>query len=350
MQTKTGTLPSPEAFIKEVIHKFQNSSSMLTGLSREHVLPALLGNRVLLNDCPIEGGKTYADLIADGVYINTFESSVSETVAVIPKLSPLFLRFFIIINNNSNNKNDELAKLLFNLFSIERATYFTGYDNEDYYLNWEILRKYLLSLIKQTISVAAYYNNLGIANSSTKTMLADLNIVLDPKQLSLLKLTVNWPKVELSNTLIQNLKTHVTSLGHENPGFDGISVETVDNREKLALPFLYECKYSSLNATTSSNLAEINIKSGKAFEVYSQNSLAEKLVSAKPLFIFAAYRRVTKTKQLADKLPDNVLVLSRNDLNSLYGPTLSSRPHFLADYLSFATGLQKSLTNSGPKF
>ena len=55
------------------------------------------------------------------------------------------------------------------------------------------------------------------------------------------------------------------------------------------------------------------------------------------VFIFAAYRNVqqkTDDKKTDVLWPANALVLDRDDLQRLYGPSLYHRPQFVVDYLS----------------
>ena len=132
---------------------------------------------------------------------------------------------------------------------------------------------------------------------------------------------------------LQSFKDAVYLPAKNNRGFDIIVFE---NTDKGNIGFCIECKFSDPTSTTGLTLQEIQIKAGLMHGIfestyeYGKNLYQRfELTEERVFLIVCAFRKVQNLD--IKELPNNVIVLNKEELSILYTPTLSTRPQFICN-------------------
>ena len=293
-------------------------------LSIDEVVPALLCMKVQLSDKAWFSERTYSDLVAEGRYIN----SKGEDMYVIPTLSYIALYRFAVFAEFSES---EIVQLIGrHLRDIILHDFNFNQSFEHFHAHWEALRRTVQFYYDTKIhhptrlrSILDYYNNpfgywlyTALYN---RHEFATSSFMVGPTELK--QLDHQW---RVDTVLSMD---NVIMPGDNNPGFDlAIPVSGVDGNGIANTQLqLIELKYSQPQCNSTIDMIEIRNKHKQAMKCIGNNMLVNNVY-----LIFVCYRNLQlELKGKTEELPRNVLVLDRNDLDRLYGPSLVSRPHLI---------------------
>ncbi|KAL6062831.1 hypothetical protein QOT17_011974 [Balamuthia mandrillaris] len=302
---------------------------------------ALLGIPFPL-DTPIESGphstlpRTIRSEIASGLFLNALESA-GETVAIIPRLSPLRLRQYAKFGTR-----DDLNKCLASMLATE--TNFSGLTFEHFHAWWEVLRRLLLLNSTSLLAAATFHEDRPVQLGQLYNINSDVEFLFRKKK-GVMQLRNHFPCTTASAVFaadgkelsLKDLTSYVLMPATGNPGFDITLIEQKpDNRGYIVINI--ECRYSHPTSGTQLTTSELERK----WELMQQQfqPLFTRSYGQKPKELYNmqlkledVYLVVCAIRQSALVLPDSLpqlLVLGREKLQELYSPTLAMRSQFLS--------------------
>jgi len=333
-------LPNYYTMITKLVDQVRNSLLLIPDLAL--IKAALRGVPVNLSDSPDEDKMvSYRDYIMMGYYLNTINPDSKE---LIPRLSPLLLAIFAWkFLNDKENVRYNVALCIRNMLQLE--SHFGWEQFEHFHLYWERLRRLMYQ--GEQVTIGSYYRLESSENTS------DQPFVLEPK--TIYELVHHFPSVTKENPMgdavvkngrfITKLDKGIFKPAANNPGFDIVVFEA---GKAIAI----ECRFSNPEASTVLPLEDALRKrqlTEKAFEphieggeLFGKSTVGKLGLKADDIvLVICAFRELTNDfadDNIVTKLPKNTIVLGKHDLQSIYSPTLASRPQFLSSLVKEAIG------------
>jgi hypothetical protein len=331
----------------------------------EHVRLALLGDtyplekEVVTASAIVTAGDnkprypTLASLISQGVFLN---ADTNDIPTCIPRLSPLLLRAY----TTSQTDDRLVVHCLTNLLATESN--FSGTTFELFHAWWEVLRRILVlpsssdssqPQPSHTSTLLEWYKLRAVRSVKNP------EFIVEQKD-GVLQLDDHFPPSSTTFTAegvpitFLMLTNNVLMPKVNNPGFDMVLLEKkATGRGYIAIHV--ECKFSSPQSSTVLNRAEILNKYDLMKKQYQrrfgrtwmmrdsrggEDQLPQKpdklpqciwdlqLEPSDLYLVVVSFRESSMGNSVRDN--GNLIVVGRDTLVELYGPTLSTRPQFLA--------------------
>jgi len=299
-------------------------------LSYAVVRPALVGDKVALDLSPIPG-KTYRELIADGVYINVLSIQKKK---FIPLLSPIQLIKWANDHEPGRQKakstEEQVAYCILQMLQLEAN--FGWKEYEKFHAQWEVMIRYLLG--GESWSLMEIY-----ANAIYSQKFVDMDWTLTPKSQGVIRLDHHFAVT--ARNPIEGAFSFVFLPANGNPGFDALIFEQGLSKKSFAL--CVECRFSGVDSSTLLSLDDVTCKRNLMVREFKdflakpktkktpslcEQSLGSSLTEEDLYLVVCAYRQLKADITAAD-LPANVVVLDRQTLDCLYSPSLCFRPQFI---------------------
>lgn len=258
------------------------------------VLCALRNKPVELEFRPTSSACTIRQYIRDGYFINNL---VGNEDYVIPIVSPLGLLYFAQqAESTSAIVEQKLAACLTSMIQINPTHW---QDYEKFHANWEAVAR-LIIMGEEKFSFREWYHQPKLCNTT-------LSFYVGGQEMKSVAIVGMVDDLPARHDLDQEV--FLMDFTKNNPGFDIVIFE----QKKVVVAI--ECRFSKPDATTILSSTEVKNKHTLATEAIRQHFGAE----TKILLVVAAYRKVADIMVL----PANTIVLSREELDTLYSPSLS---------------------------
>eukprot|EP01112_Ceratiomyxa_fruticulosa_P009582 TRINITY_DN2508_c0_g1_i1.p1 TRINITY_DN2508_c0_g1~~TRINITY_DN2508_c0_g1_i1.p1 ORF type:complete len:761 (-),score=139.73 TRINITY_DN2508_c0_g1_i1:150-2432(-) len=289
-------------------------SYMFDGVNMFHVKSALMGQEVHPNSC-IDGStskKTVAQLISDGVFINSLDSSSQPFT---PQLSPFALRFLL-----RNLDNRVIKSLLTELLNTNKKS--TLSDLIHFHTSFSILKRELMCL-----HPSGQYSTPEFTDYFECSLHEFFNLPLSRKSpvIRFYCKTLNTTHNSLLFNSMQTNDFHIVYLIHhtnntENTGssddtpVDTITFDTSTNNEKVAI-----CEKVSTQKLTIETILQQT-------QQLKQHAKLSEIPSPSIYHIFFSNQPLSEELENArSKLwkESNILFLGEQDLERFYTPTFA---------------------------
>jgi len=312
---------------------------------------------------------TYRDYVVQGYFLNTLENSE----IFVPQLSPILLMAFAHKYSKYESRDGKVARRIRTLLELEPN--FTWENYESFHAHFEQLRR-LVFQGETMMTLGEYYSSPTFNFSEEKD---DPPFSPFPKKNGVKYLKHHFPQPSDSNPqaiITQNNEekgpVEITDLEQAilipAAGNKGCDIVTFEKKQAIAI----ECKFSHPGSKDKLTLKQIKDKhsilmktfqphietietvkptktstTGTPLESKTQTKVTQgelydvspvgklKLTSNDIYFVVCAFRDVETIDNT--ELPNNTIVLGKQELGSFYSPSLISRSHFILDNLKKET-------------
>ena len=307
--------------LDSVIREFAGFYNAHGKLTMGMVRMSLSGRSVDFKE--VVGDFTVEDLMAQGVFLNS-EVDLMRPRNFVPRLSIMRLRVFEMTELFFGDDKNLIACIKVTALRSVPEFHFTNL--EVFHAHWEMLVR-LVGWAGQ-MSLADFYrrDGLSVMPRTTEKVTIDFCAKTDG-------VIAASDERSIFGGLSAMPSCQAVYLAHSGQrGFDMVMFEKKVGGGHVAI--FVDTKYSQRNAETYLKRTDLGQKWDSCLEWCrsSQAIRALKVVPEECFLVMASWRIGNPAKFRRDLLLDHdsrILLLDRNDLTSLYTPTLVSRPHWL---------------------